>query len=454
MRAEPTGQHRIVGVDDLFFSTTDRRGVIQGANTVFSQLAAFPRDELVGAPHNIIRHPEMPGGAFAVMWDLLLSGRPMGAYVKNLAKDGATYWVFATITPLGDSFLSVRTAPSCRPLWEAASTLYDAVLPVERQARAEGKNRHEAAALGAAALADGIAALGFASYDAFIRAALPMEVAARAAQSRLSARRPDATGDLGVLLGAVDRIDTELTGLLARLDSFQQLAEALAVASTAATETIRGLRDATAMASQASESVASSAPVLSRAAGAMTVRCLETAERIDELSEQLTEVREWLLELRFRISLARLHDDMVMAFALEVLDGKAPPEGLGYIPPLCAALQEGLEVVARDMALVATTLRTVAHDIDDAGERLKDFQRLTATWRLLVPRYQMSRQLDPYVAPIDAQLLVGHRQMAGLRDLARRCVAEAVPFDPRPLLGPVAQIEQLSRRQELRATSG
>lgn len=445
MRVEPSGQVRSVGVDDLFFSTTDRKGVIEGANSVFSRLAAFPRDELLGAPHNIIRHPEMPGGAFAVMWDLLLSGRPVGAYVKNLAKDGATYWVFATITPLGDKFLSVRTSPGCRPLWDAASTLYDSVLLVERQARAGGASRHGAAAAGADALAAGIADLGFVGYEAFVRAALPMEVAARAAHSRLSARRPGTTGQLAVLLDSVDGIDGELTGLLARLDGFQQLAEALAVASDEASVTIRGLRAATDMASRASAAAGASAPVLGTAAGAMAVRCRETSESIEVLSEQLRTVREWLLELRFRISLARLHNDVVTSFVLEVLDGEAPPEGLTYIPQLCAALQEGIETVADDMARVATTLRAASDDVEGAGRRLGDFQRLTATWRLLVPRYQMSQQLDPYVAPIDGQLRVGHRQVAALRDLAVRCVAEALPFDPRPLLGSVAQVERVSR---------
>ena len=65
-----TGATHEVGVDQLFFSTTDARGVIRHSNNVFIELSRYRRDELSGAPHNIIRHPEMPGGAFKAMWDL------------------------------------------------------------------------------------------------------------------------------------------------------------------------------------------------------------------------------------------------------------------------------------------------------------------------------------------------------------------------------------------------
>jgi len=84
-----TGAVHEVGVDQLFFSTTDARGVIRHSNNVFIELSRYRRDELSGAPHNIIRHPEMPGGAFKAMWDTLKAGSPFAAYVRNLAADGS-----------------------------------------------------------------------------------------------------------------------------------------------------------------------------------------------------------------------------------------------------------------------------------------------------------------------------------------------------------------------------
>jgi len=111
-----TGATHEVGVDQLFFSTTDARGVIRHSNNVFIELSRYRRDELSGAPHNIIRHPEMPGGAFKAMWDTLKTGSPFAAYVRNLAADGSEYDVFATVTPLSaGGALSVRALGRCAP---------------------------------------------------------------------------------------------------------------------------------------------------------------------------------------------------------------------------------------------------------------------------------------------------------------------------------------------------
>lgn len=86
----PTDIEHAVGVDDYLFSTTDRQGVIEEANSVFVRLSRYPHEQLLGAPHNIVRHPEMPGGAFKLVWEQLEAGRPACAYVRNMAADGGT----------------------------------------------------------------------------------------------------------------------------------------------------------------------------------------------------------------------------------------------------------------------------------------------------------------------------------------------------------------------------
>lgn len=124
MPVAPTGAQHDVGIDDMFFSTTDSRGVIDRANSVFVRLSRYGRDELLGAPHNIIRHPVMPGGAFLAMWNALEAGEPFAAYVHNLAADGSTYDVFATITPLDEGYLSVRIRPTVQALFDTADAIY------------------------------------------------------------------------------------------------------------------------------------------------------------------------------------------------------------------------------------------------------------------------------------------------------------------------------------------
>ena len=95
-----TGATREVSVDQMLFSTTDERGVIGFSNGAFVELSEYGREQLVGAPHSVVRHPDMPGGAFRTMWDTLKAGRPFAAYMRNLAADGAEYDVLAALPPL------------------------------------------------------------------------------------------------------------------------------------------------------------------------------------------------------------------------------------------------------------------------------------------------------------------------------------------------------------------
>jgi len=109
-------------------STTDLKSRITYANAAFVQVSGFERDELLGQPHNIVRHPDMPQEAFADMWATLKTGKSWTALVKNRRKDGDHYWVRANATPIrrGGSiigYMSVRTKPT-RAEIDAAEALY------------------------------------------------------------------------------------------------------------------------------------------------------------------------------------------------------------------------------------------------------------------------------------------------------------------------------------------
>ena len=160
-------------VGEIFYSRTDRRGIIQSGNSVFQRVAHFNWSELLGAPHRVIRHPDMPRGVFHIMWDHLLSGRTVGAYVKNRAKDGLHYWVFAIATPHGDGFLSARMKPTSTRLREVEA-LYAAI---RSQENSEGISPKDSAARIMAALGD----MGFGSYDDFAVDSLAGELTAERA---------------------------------------------------------------------------------------------------------------------------------------------------------------------------------------------------------------------------------------------------------------------------------
>lgn len=101
----------------LIVSTTDKEGVITHVNKAFVEMSGYSEDELLGSPHSILRHPDMPSVAFKDLWDTVNSGEHWQGYVKNLRKDGGFYWVKATVIPnirQGKvvSYTSVRRKPS------------------------------------------------------------------------------------------------------------------------------------------------------------------------------------------------------------------------------------------------------------------------------------------------------------------------------------------------------
>ena len=99
---QPTGVENLLGEEELIVSKTDLKGRITYANDVFIRMAKYSWQELMGAPHSLIRHPEMPRSVFKLLWDTLQSRQEIFAYVVNLAKDGSHYWVFAHVTPTFD----------------------------------------------------------------------------------------------------------------------------------------------------------------------------------------------------------------------------------------------------------------------------------------------------------------------------------------------------------------
>jgi PAS domain S-box-containing protein len=125
--ATPTRQERVMRENDFIVSKTDLTGRITYCNETFIELSGYAEEELLGAQHNIIRHPDMPRGAFQLLWDTIRDGRECFAYVKNMSKDGGFYWVFANVTPDVDDrkqpcgYFSVRRKP--RP--EAVQTMTD-----------------------------------------------------------------------------------------------------------------------------------------------------------------------------------------------------------------------------------------------------------------------------------------------------------------------------------------
>ncbi len=174
----PTGVERSFGQDELIVTKTDLRGRLTYCNDVFLRVSAYPEHEMLGQPHSVIRHPDMPRAVFGLLWDALRDGREIFAYVVNLAGDGAHYWVFAHVTPSRDAtgrvvgYHSNRRVPSPRAL--------EVVRPLYRQLLAEeARHSRPADAIAAStALLEATLASAGQTYDEFVWAITATRAAA------------------------------------------------------------------------------------------------------------------------------------------------------------------------------------------------------------------------------------------------------------------------------------
>jgi len=124
-----TDKEVVLGQDSLIVSKTDLKGRITYINHDFVEISGFNETELIGEPHNLVRHPDMPPEAFEDLWRDLKAGRPWTGMVKNRCKNGDYYWVLATATPTRDAsgnvdgYMSVRRKPSAEQV-QAADQAY------------------------------------------------------------------------------------------------------------------------------------------------------------------------------------------------------------------------------------------------------------------------------------------------------------------------------------------
>jgi PAS domain S-box-containing protein len=135
----PTSVERVMREDDYIVSMTDTSGRITYGNRIFIEYSGYTESELLGTQHNIIRHPDMPRAVFKLLWDKIANREECFAYVKNMAKDGSFYWVFANVTPTFDDkgeitgYFSVRRKPKTSGV-NVATEVYRLMLEAEKKA--------------------------------------------------------------------------------------------------------------------------------------------------------------------------------------------------------------------------------------------------------------------------------------------------------------------------------
>ena len=163
-----TGVERTFAKNEVIVSKTDTKGIITYANEVFLKLADYSLQEILGKPHNVIRHPDMPKLVYKLLWERIKSGKEIFAYVVNRSRNGDHYWVFAHITPSFDAAKNIVGAHSNRrcPDRQAIQT----ITPIYQLLKQE-EEKHPMAKDGMAAslaLLKSVLAEKGVSYDEFI----------------------------------------------------------------------------------------------------------------------------------------------------------------------------------------------------------------------------------------------------------------------------------------------
>ena len=164
---QPTAVERVMREGDFIVSKTTPKGIITYGNPIFIEFSGYSESELLGAQHNIVRHPDMPRAAFQLVWDTIQAGKEFFGYVKNMAKDGSYYWVFTHITPDFDAarnivgYTSVRRCPK-REAIAKVEPVYRQMCEAERLAGAR-----DAIAAGTRVLVDLLGQTGM-SYEELV----------------------------------------------------------------------------------------------------------------------------------------------------------------------------------------------------------------------------------------------------------------------------------------------
>lgn len=183
-KIEPISQEVEFNFDEIFFSLTDKKGIIRDGNNVFARVSGYQKADMISKPHNLIRHPEMPKCIFELFWKTIQADMPIVAYVKNMCSDGKYYWVISTVIPIKDGYLSIRLKPQS-PIFEKIKKLYPLLLEMEKE-----KGINAASAL----LNTHLLEYGFENYESFMVRALSTEILANKKLINFSPLNIDGSG--------------------------------------------------------------------------------------------------------------------------------------------------------------------------------------------------------------------------------------------------------------------
>jgi hypothetical protein len=295
---------------------------------VFQRIAGYSWEELRNKPHNIIRHPDMPRVVFQILWDYIQSGRPVVAFVKNLAHDGTYYWVVALVVAIPEGYLSVRFKPTST-LLATVQSLYAELKAVELAIESESDDRKAAVAASREALNSGLRTLGFSDYDGFMQHVLKIEMQSREASLSNVARsviEPVAANESARLdslraeAELFDKLVEALNALFSDLEIYVEINQGVRAKSDNVTDISESLRVSALNGVIAVDKLKTAAPGLRPVLSWLRELSGEITREGARLSVSLDKLAKDVDLVVFDLSAAKLQIEMTARFAHELVD--------------------------------------------------------------------------------------------------------------------------------------
>jgi PAS domain S-box-containing protein len=301
---------------ELFISRTDKKGIIVSGNDVFFRISGYREEEMIGKPHNIIRHGDMPACVFKIFWDLIQNEKIAIAYVKNRTKDGRYYWVLATVFPFEGGYLSIRFKP--------ASELFNKIKQVYSETRKVEEK--EGTAASQKFMIEWLNKNGFSSYEDFMLEALRVEIKIRDEKMIRRSSLPTASlyqKMLSELAGNLFestqrlRVAEKIFGLLPTLKNH------FGKHSVAIAETCEQLQTLSVNMSISSHKLGKEGGTLSVVASNFQNTTLEVLKSYEKFSKNSSDVAAKLTEIMTGILCTRVLVEMLSFYIGEILDVQA-----------------------------------------------------------------------------------------------------------------------------------
>lgn len=320
----PTGIAQSFEINETFFSTTDQRGVITAGNHVFLRTSGYSLEELIGQPHNLIRHPDIPRCVFRLLWQTAAADQPFIGYVKNQAKSGNHYWVMAIIVPIPSGFLSVRIKPTSS-LLPVVEKLYKELLQAEQAALARGQSESNAALEASALLNRELTTLGFSSYTSFSNHCLTLEVQQRdteAARRHLplypAALRPGAEAHIVGLFQQATTAFSRLNFLMENLAPFTAMGEGIRTHMLVVSGIAEDFRLNALNAHVAAHPLGVEGITIGTVAQFLDGHAHVLARNVNSLTTHIIEMTVAVTTIASNISIAKIQLEMLLGFLYEI----------------------------------------------------------------------------------------------------------------------------------------